>query len=74
MYQPEANAWLKSGGQDLFLPLSQRTSDPRLTTPGLRELADAIWVSKDQLRAGEVVALPPPVSIAHRIITDWLDS
>jgi NAD+ diphosphatase len=38
------------------------------------ELADAQWVSKDQIRRGEVVALPPPVSIAYRIITDWLGS
>jgi NAD+ diphosphatase len=38
------------------------------------ELADARWVTKDQLRSGEIVALPPPVSIAYRIITDWLES
>ncbi len=38
------------------------------------ELADALWVSRDEIRRGDVVALPPPVSIAYRIITDWLDA
>jgi len=37
------------------------------------ELADARWFSRDDFRRGAgPVALPPPVSIAHRIITDWL--
>jgi NAD+ diphosphatase len=35
------------------------------------ELADALWVSRADLRAG-TLRLPPPVSIAHRIITDWV--
>jgi len=38
------------------------------------EIAEAQWFSRDQLRAavlaGEVL-LPPPVSIAHRIIESW---
>ena len=38
------------------------------------ELADALWVSREEIRRGDVVALPPPVSIAYRIITDWLDA
>lgn len=38
------------------------------------ELAEARWVSKEEIRRGDVVALPPPVSIAYRIITDWLAS
>ena len=38
------------------------------------ELADARWVTKDEIRRGDVVALPPPVSIAYRIIADWLAS
>lgn len=37
------------------------------------ELADARWVTRADLRSGDVL-LPPPVSIAHRIITDWLDA
>jgi NAD+ diphosphatase len=36
------------------------------------ELAEGQWFSRDEIRAG-AVRLPPPVSIAHRIITDWLD-
>ena len=35
------------------------------------EMADALWFSRDELRAG-ALRLPPPVSIAHRIITDWI--
>jgi NAD+ diphosphatase len=36
------------------------------------ELAEARWLTRADLRSG-AVRLPPPVSIAHRIITDWLD-
>lgn len=37
------------------------------------ELADAQWFSREEIRRGDgPVALPPPVSIADRIITDWL--
>ena len=35
------------------------------------ELAEARWFSRDEVRA-RAVRLPPPVSIAHRIITDWV--
>ena len=44
-------------------------------TPTLRdgELAEGRWFSRDEIRAG-AVKLPPPVSIAHRIITDWLEA
>jgi NAD+ diphosphatase len=37
------------------------------------ELADAGWFSRDQIRRREGIGgLPPPVSIARRIIDDWL--
>ena len=36
------------------------------------ELEDARWFSKDQLRDGTAM-LPTPVSIAYRLITDWLE-
>lgn len=36
------------------------------------ELADARWLSREQLAAGEVV-LPPTTSIAFRLIEDWFD-
>ena len=45
--------------------------------PTLRdgELADAQWFNRAEIRAGTGPArLPPPVSIAHRIITDWLNA
>jgi len=45
-------------------------SDLPLTLDGL-ELADARWLSREELRSGAVL-LPPPVSIAHRLITNWL--
>lgn len=35
------------------------------------ELEDARWFSKDELRDGTAM-LPTPVSIAHKLITDWL--
>jgi NAD+ diphosphatase len=37
-----------------------------------REIEDAGWYTRAQIRSGAVVALPPPVSIAHRILTDWV--
>jgi NAD+ diphosphatase len=43
--------------------------DPTLTVDST-ELAEAHWVTRDEVRAG-LVRLPPAVSIAHRIITDW---
>ncbi len=36
------------------------------------ELEDVRWFSREELRSGEAV-LPPPVSIAHALITEWLD-
>lgn len=36
------------------------------------ELEDAKWLSKDEIRAG-AIRYPPPVSLAHRLITEWLD-
>ncbi|MBC7678175.1 MAG: NAD(+) diphosphatase [Pseudorhodobacter sp.] len=40
--------------------------------PADGELEDARWFTRDELRDGDAV-LPPPVSIAHRLITEWLD-
>lgn len=37
------------------------------------ELEDARWFSRDELRAGGDMLLPTPVSIAWRLITDWLE-
>jgi len=43
--------------------------DPTLHVDGA-ELADARWFTRDEVHA-ELVKLPPSISIAHRIITDW---
>jgi len=37
------------------------------------ELDDARWFTKDELRTQTGALLPTPVSIAWRLITDWLD-
>jgi NAD+ diphosphatase len=38
------------------------------------ELAEAGWFSREQIRRREGIGgLPPPVSIARRIIDDWID-
>jgi NAD+ diphosphatase len=36
------------------------------------ELEDARWFTRDELRTGGALLLPPPVSIAWRLIDDWL--
>jgi len=48
--------------------------DPRLHVDGT-ELQDARWFTRDEIRSrAGIRALPPPVSIAYRLITDWLDA
>ena len=37
------------------------------------ELEDARWFTRDELRVQTGALLPTPVSIAWRLITDWLD-
>ena len=37
------------------------------------ELEDALWLTRDEIVAGRVI-LPPPVSIAYRLIEDWFDA
>jgi len=43
--------------------------DPTLHPDGT-ELAEAAWYTREEVRA-RLVKLPPSVSIAHRIISDW---
>jgi NAD+ diphosphatase len=40
--------------------------------PGDNELEDVRWFTRDDLRSGQPL-LPPPASIAHWLITNWLD-
>jgi len=37
------------------------------------ELEDAAWVTRDDIVAGRII-LPPPVSIAYRLIEGWFDA
>jgi NAD+ diphosphatase len=56
----------------LMLGFWARATDDVITLDG-SELAEARWLTRDQLRREDVL-LPPPVSIAWRLITDWLDA
>jgi NAD+ diphosphatase len=48
--------------------------DPEaMPVPRDGELEDARWFTKDELRDGSAM-LPTPVSIAYKLITDWLGS
>ncbi|MFL6239592.1 MAG: NAD(+) diphosphatase [Actinomycetes bacterium] len=55
----------------LMLGFWARATDDVITLDG-SELAEARWLTREQLRREEVL-LPPPVSIAWRLITDWLE-
>jgi NAD+ diphosphatase len=55
----------------LMLGFWARALDETITLDG-SELAEARWLSRDQIRREDVL-LPPPVSIAWRLITDWLE-
>jgi NAD+ diphosphatase len=53
--------------------LARVSGDPALRVDHA-ELSDARWFSRDEIRRRDGLhGLPPPVSIANRIITDWLD-
>jgi NAD+ diphosphatase len=52
--------------------VARATGDQTLRPDGI-ELAEARWFSRDEIRRRDGLrALPPPVSIANRIVTDWL--
>ena len=36
------------------------------------ELEDARWFTRDEIKSGSII-LPPPVSIAYTLITEWLN-
>ena len=62
----------------LMLGYQARCAPDAVYQPQDSELDDARWFTKDELRgagtweAGTRPILPPPVSIAHKLITDWL--
>ena len=59
----------------LMLGFRARATDEEITLPD-GEIAEALWLTRQGLRdamaSGEVL-LPPPVSIAYQLITEWLD-
>jgi NAD+ diphosphatase len=59
----------------LMLGFRARATDEDITLPD-GEIAEALWLTRQGLReamaSGEVL-LPPPVSIAYQLITEWLE-
>jgi NAD+ diphosphatase len=61
----------------LMLGFRARATGSLLITVDQDEIAEARWFSRDDLRqaiAEGTIRLPPPVSIAHRIIESWYGS
>jgi NAD+ diphosphatase len=61
----------------LMLGFRARANGSLLITVDEEEIAEAHWFSRDGLRAAIAdgsIRLPPPVSIAHRIIESWYGS
>jgi NAD+ diphosphatase len=60
--------------QSLMLGFWARASGSQPIRVDEEEIAEAHWFSRDELRAAmasDEIRLPPPVSIAHRIIEAW---
>lgn len=62
--------WPFPGSLMLGFTAVATTRDIELQTD---ELEDARWFTRDALRSGEGVKLPSEISIARRLIEDWLD-
>jgi NAD+ diphosphatase len=61
----------------LMLGFRAQATGSLLITVDEEEIAEARWFSRDELRAAIAdgsIRLPPPVSIAHRIIESWYGS
>lgn len=61
----------------LMLGFRAQAAGSLLITVDQEEIAEARWFSRDELRAAiadGTIRLPPPVSIAHRIIESWYGS
>ena len=60
--------------QSLMLGFRAQAEDGQQITVDTEEIAEADWYSREELRAAigsGQIRLPPPVSIAHRIIQSW---
>ena len=62
--------WPFPGSLMLGFTAVATTRDIELQTD---ELEDARWFTRDELRAAEEVRLPSQISIARRLIEDWLE-
>ena len=55
------------------------TTDSKELALDTREIAEAVWVSKDEVKAllagkrREDLKLPPPFTIAHQLLRDWAE-
>ncbi|CAN5731993.1 NAD(+) diphosphatase [soil metagenome] len=59
--------------QSLMLGFTALAAGDRTLRVDQDEIAEAHWVSREEITHGAFAsALPPSLSIAHRIITDWL--
>ncbi|BEP11998.1 NAD(+) diphosphatase [Acidothermaceae bacterium B102] len=59
----------------LMLGFRARATDETITLPD-GEIEEALWLTRQGLRdamASGAVLLPPPVSIAYQLITEWLE-
>jgi NAD+ diphosphatase len=59
----------------LMLGFRARATDETITLPD-GEIEEAMWLTRQELRdavSSGAVLLPPPVSIAHQLINEWLD-
>ncbi|MBA3368852.1 MAG: NAD(+) diphosphatase [Geodermatophilaceae bacterium] len=60
--------------QSLMLGFTAQVDGDQTLVVDQEEIAEAAWFSRAELRNADRVRpkLPPPVSIAHRLITNWL--
>jgi len=62
--------------RSLMLAFTAHVTNPEAMHPDGREIVAADWYTRDEARqawADGTVDPPPPMSIAHRLITSWLD-
>jgi len=62
--------------RSLMLAFTAHVTNPEAMHPDGREIVAADWYTRDEARqawADGTVDPPPPMSIAHRLMTPWLD-
>jgi len=61
--------------RSLMLAFTAHVTNPEVMHPDGREIVVADWFSRDEVRqawANGTIDPPPPMSVAHRLITAWL--